>query len=229
MKINIVGMAPGNDCWNRLYDLLGKEVQQKTLTYSICTYDRSVTDEIISDCDGVIYLEMHPTVTTKPFIRLDEGEPFDEKIKGLLEILQRTDPAFQKNLADEGVSRKPENKRNRVVTVFIALLIVIALGGIGYNAYSMFKMTRSLQEAVDPYPGQPRDIALCMGNIAEYQLFFKGQLTAKPDLTCPASGEPYLISNTGALRVIACPTPGRHDPSLKGLRAIGESAPEVIK
>jgi hypothetical protein len=227
MKINIVGIDPAGDYWGRLYDLLEKEVQQKTLTYAICTYDRSVSDEVIADCDGIIFLEMHPTKTDKPFIRLDEGDPFDEKLKGLLVILQRTDPAFA-TIADDTGRSKPEEKRSRTAAVFISLLLTASLIAIGFNAYLMVKMTRAQKEATNPFPEQPRDIALCMGNIAEYQLFFKGQVP-KPELACPASGEPYLISSAGGVRTISCPAPHRHEPPLKGLRASGETSPEVIK
>ncbi len=234
MKINVVGMDPGSEVWSKLYELLEKEIQLKTLTYSICAYERSVSDEQLSDCDGIIFLEMNPSVTNKPFIRLDEDETekFGEKLQGLIKTLHLADPVLQQSIIEDKlgvVHKKMEKKRSTAATVFLILVLVLAIGVIGFNAYSMFKLTRPLKEAADPFPGQPRDTALCMGNLVEYQLFFMGKISSKPELLCPVSGETYKFSSAGSARIISCPTPERHDPPLKVLRVVGENAPEVIQ
>lgn len=230
-KIHIVGIDPSDEAWQGLFDLLGKEVDKQVLSFSICPYDSTVTEEQIADCDAIIYLDMQPVTTVKPHVRLNSGEPFTPHIETLLKKLHGDELKAVveevTRIADEA-EKRTRKERSSFATVLIVIAILLALAATGFSAWAIYSMTRERPDAADPFPGQPKDVAVCLGNLMEYQLFFQGKVE-KPSLLCPASGVEYKFTVIGTDKVVSCPNPEKHDPSIKMLRVVGNNKPEVLK
>jgi len=85
IKLNVIGINPeSKHCWGDLYEMLNEGKESGFIDYEVHTYTMYHEPEDIFDCDGIIYLDIDPTVEGVPYAKLEGCEDPCDAIEALL-------------------------------------------------------------------------------------------------------------------------------------------------